>query len=190
MVRYIDDFVVCFQFQEDALRFQDVLKKRLGKFFLSLEPSKTKLIEFGRFAAKKGKKPETLYFLGFTHYCATSRKGDFLVGRKTERTRLRRGLSNLKEAMRKKRHRKVEDQARRINQILRGHFAYYGMGGNFAALIKVHRFTIRYWHKMLSSRSQKGYLKWGNYVKLLSEYPLQKPKIFVPYTRMNELAVL
>ena len=193
-MRYIDDFVVCFQFQADACRFQDVLKKRLGKFSLSLEPTKTKLIEFGRFAAerakRKGRKAETLYFLGFTHYCTTDRKGHFKVGRKTEKRRLRRSLSNLKETLRRIRHQSVDTQARKINQILRGHFAYYGMGGNTPALYKVYDYTRKYWRKMLCSRSQKGYITWADYNKLLSEYPLQRPKIFIPYARMNELAVL
>jgi len=194
LVRYLDDFVVGFQFQSDALRFQEVLEKRLMKFTLRLEPSKTQLVEFGRYAAcrakKAGKKPKTIYFLGFTHYCTTNRKGYFKVGRKTEKSRLKRSLSNLKEAMRSNRHWAIDIQVRRINQILRGQFAYYGMGGNAPALNKVYHFTRRYWRKMLSSRSQNGEVKWEDYLKILVEYPLQKPKIFVPYNRMNDLAVL
>jgi len=194
LVRYLDDFVVCFQFQSDAHRFQEVLEKRLRKFTLRLEPSKTQLVEFGQYAAcrakKAGKKPETIYFLGFTHYCSTNRKGNFKVGRKTEKSRHKRSLSNLKEAMRSIRHQAIDLQVRRINQILLGQFAYYGMGGNAPALEKVYHLTRRYWHKMLSSRSQNGYVKWEDYMKILAEYPLQKPKIFVPYSRMKELAVL
>jgi group II intron reverse transcriptase/maturase len=194
LVRYLDDFVVCFQFQTDALRFQEVLKKRLEKYALRLEPTKTKLVEFGRFAMnsakKKGKKPETIYFLGFTHYCTTNRKGNFKVGRKTEKSRLKRSLTNLKERMRKIRHGSLEHQADKINLTLRGHYAYYEMGGNFASINKVFRFAQWYWHKMLSSRSQKGYIKWKDYMKVLSEYPLQTPKIFIPYGRMSELSVL
>jgi hypothetical protein len=151
-------------------------------------------VEFGRFAMnsakKKGKKPETIYFLGFTHYCTTNRKGNFKVGRKTEKSRLKRSLTNLKERMRKIRHGSLEHQADKINLTLRGHYAYYGMGGNFASINKVFRFAQWYWHKMLSSRSQKGYIKWKDYMKVLSEYPLQTPKIFIPYGRMSELSVL
>src|SRR5580704_8710544 len=85
LVRYIDDFVLCFQYREDALRVQDALRKRLGKFGLTLEAKKTKLVEFGRFAqkyaSKRGRKrPETIYFLGFTLYCTHNRKGNFRVG--------------------------------------------------------------------------------------------------------------
>lgn len=92
-MRYIDDFVLCFQYREDALRVQEALKRRLAKFSLALEPSKTKLVEFGRYAykysEKRGRKrPETLYFLGFTLYCTRNRKGNFKVGMKTEKSRL------------------------------------------------------------------------------------------------------
>src|SRR5258707_15228318 len=93
MIRYIDDFVMCFQYREDARRVQDALCKRLGKFGLTLEPTKTKLVEFGRFAqrhaAKHGRKrPETIYFLGFTLYCTRNLKGNFRIGMRTEKSRL------------------------------------------------------------------------------------------------------
>jgi group II intron reverse transcriptase/maturase len=99
LVRYIDDFVVCFQYREDAIRFQDVLRRRLEKFCLVLEPTKTKLVEFGRFAdrhaCKRGRKrPEAIYFLGFTVYCTRNRKGNFKVGFRTEKSRLRRSMAN------------------------------------------------------------------------------------------------
>lgn len=92
--------------------------------------------------------------------------------------------------MREIRHWPIEEQIRAINRILRGHYAYYGMGENYASLNKVHRFVLKYWHKMLCSRSQKGYIKWADYLKLVTENPLQKPRLFIPYTRMKELAVL
>src|SRR5437764_9764808 len=109
MIRYIDDFVMCFQYREDALRVQDALCKRLGKFGLTLEPTKTKLVEFGRFAqrhaAKHGRKrPETIYFLGFTLYCTRNLKGNFRIGMRTERSRLQRTLRRLHDLMRRMRH--------------------------------------------------------------------------------------
>ena len=93
LVRYIDDFVICFQYRSDALRVQGALRRRLGKFDLTLEPTKTKLVEFGRFAqrhaGKRGRsRPETIYFLGFTLYCTRNRKGNFKVGMRTEKSRL------------------------------------------------------------------------------------------------------
>src|ERR1700691_5551421 len=109
MVRYIDDFVICFQYRSDALRVQDALRRRLGKFGLTLEPAKTKLVEFGRFAqrhaGKRGRsRPETIYFLGFTLYCTRNRKGNFKVGMRTEKSRLRRSLTSLQELMQQIRH--------------------------------------------------------------------------------------
>src|SRR5215831_12707208 len=97
LIRYIDDFVVCFQYQTDAQRFEQVLVKRLTKFALALEPSKTRLVAFGRFAerdAKRyGKRRETLTFLGLTLYCTRNRRGNFKVGWRTAKTRLRRSLA-------------------------------------------------------------------------------------------------
>ena len=102
LVRYIDDFVICFQYRSDAIRVQDALRLRLGKFGLTLEPTKTKLVEFGRFAQKHAGKrgrnrPETIYFLGLTLYCTRNRKGNFKVGMRTEKSRLRRSLTSLQE---------------------------------------------------------------------------------------------
>src|SRR5215469_3758288 len=161
LVRYIDDFVLCFQYREEALRVQDALRKRLGKFGLTLEPKKTKLVEFGRFAqkwaSKRGRKrPETIYFLGFTLYCTRNRKGNFRIGLRTEKSRLRRALMRLQDQMRRMRHSPLQEQADHLNQMLRGHYAYYGIAGNIRALRKVHRAVERYWRKMLSSRSWKG----------------------------------
>ena len=116
LVRYIDDFVLCFQYRSDALRVQKALCQRLGKFGLTLEPTKTKLVEFGRFAqrhaSKRGRKrPETIYFLGFTLYCTRNRKGNFRVGLRTEKSRLRRALMRLQDQMRRMRHLSIREQA-------------------------------------------------------------------------------
>ena len=194
LVRYIDDFVVCFQYRADAERFQDVLRKRLDKFALALEPKKTRLVEFGRFAQrdakKRDKKTETIYFLGFTHYCTRNRKGNFMVGRKTEKTRLRRSMEKLRELMRSIRHYRMKEQADEINQVVRGHYAYYGLGGNHRPLWKIYRFTERYWHKMLSSRSWKSYITWEKFVLIKERYPIQLPELKVPFAKMKTLAVL
>src|SRR5690242_18432203 len=120
MIRYIDDFVMCFQYREDALRVEDALCKRLGKFGLTLEPTKTKLVEFGRFAqrhaAKHGRKrPETIYFLGFTLYCTRNLKGNFRIGMRTEKSRLRRSLMSLQDLLRRIRHWSVREQVNALN---------------------------------------------------------------------------
>jgi group II intron reverse transcriptase/maturase len=194
LVRYIDDFVVCFQLRSDAIRFQDALVKRLEKFSLELEPKKTRLVEFGRFALRMakegGKRLKTIYFLGFTHFCTRNRKGNFMVGRQIEKSRFRRSVQSIQSLMREIRHYSLREQVEKINQVLRGHYAYYGVGGNFKSLFKIHRFTERYWHKMLCSRSRKSYITWERFQFLKQVFPLQRPKLSVPYMRMKALAVL
>lgn len=195
LVRYIDDFVVCFQYRADALVFQDVLRKRLNKFGLTLEPTKTKLVEFGRFAQRHAAKrernrPETIYFLGFTLYCTRNLKGNFKVGMLTEKSRLQRGLDRLRDLMRQVRHMSVREQASSINQVLRGHYAYYGIAGNFRSLQRVYRAVECYWHKMLCSRSRKGHITWDVFHRIKTQCPLQRPKLYLPFGEMKAIAVL
>lgn len=186
LVRYIDDFVMCFQYQADAHRVQRALSQRLGKFSLTLELTKTKLVEFGRsvlrYVGKRGRKrPETIYFLGFTLYCTRNLKGNFKVGTRTEKSRLRRSLISLKELMRYVQHWPVQQQVSRLNAALRGHYAYYGFAGNFSALQKVYRATERYWHKMLCGRSRKGYINWASFQQIKKRLPLLRPRLYLPY---------
>jgi group II intron reverse transcriptase/maturase len=196
LVRYIDDFVMCFQYREDALRVQEVLRKRLEKFGLILEPTKTKLVEFGRFAqlhaGKHGRKrPETIYFLGFTLYCTRNRKGNFQIGMRTEKSRLRRSLQALQDKMRQIRHFAIGQQVDEINNKLRGHYAYYGVGGNFHSLRKVHQIVERYWFKMLRSRSWAGRrFTWSDFNQLKERVLLLRPKLRLPYRALQALAVL
>src|SRR3981189_2684102 len=138
------------QNRADALRAQEALTKRLRKFSLTLEPTKTKLVEFGRYAhrhaSKRGRKrPETIYFLGFTLYCTRYQKGNFRIGLLTEKSRLRRALTRLQDQMRQMRHLSLQEQVNHLNQMLRGHYAYYGVAGNLQALLRVHRAVERYW---------------------------------------------
>ena len=194
-VRYLDDFVLCFQYREDALRVQEVLRKRLGKFGLTLEPSKTKLVEFGRYAQryadKRGRKrPETIYFLGFTLYCTRNQKGNFRVGLRTEKSRLRRAFMPLQDQMRRRRHLPIGEQANHLNQMLRGHYAYYGIAGNFRALQRVHRAVERYWRRMLSSRSWKGVIAWVHFQRIKEHFPLLRPKLHLSYGELQAIATL
>lgn len=194
LIRYIDDFIVCFQYHNDAVQFREELSRRLEKFSLKIEPDKTNLIEFGRYARidaeKKGRKPGTVYFLGFTHYCTTSLKGKFRVGRKTEKSRLKRSISKLQVKIGKDRHKPIKEQAKEINQILRGHYNYYGMGGNYYSIQKVYSFTMKYWRQMLSSRSRKGKVTWVKFNKLLELFPLLYPKLSIPFSGMAKYAML
>jgi RNA-directed DNA polymerase len=191
LVRYIDDFVMCFQYRADALRVQDALCKRLGKFDLTLEPTKTKLVEFGRFAQRHAGKhgrsrPETIYFLGFTLYCTRNQKGNFKVGMRTEKSRLWRSLTSLRDLMRQIRHQTIQDQVENLNTVLRGHYAYYGIAGNIRALQKVHRAVERYWRK----RSWAGRVTWACFNQIKTRTPLLRPKLCLPYRELQALAVL
>jgi group II intron reverse transcriptase/maturase len=194
LVRYIDDFVICFEFRDDADRVQAVLAKRLKKFALELEPSKTKLVKFGRFAQREarvqGKRPETFSFLGFTHFGTRNRNGKYKVGRKTEKSRLRRSMASLTELMRDIRHWSLRDQVHRLNAVLRGHYAYYGLAGNWRSLHKVYRLVERYWHKMLCSRSWAARFTWEIFHQLRDRFPLQRPTISLTYREMQSCAAL
>jgi RNA-directed DNA polymerase len=195
LVRYIDDFVVCFQYRADAQRVQDVLEKRLKRFRLTLEPSKTKLVEFGRFAQRDAqrrgrKRPETIYFLGFTLYCTRNRQGNYRVGLRTEKSRLRRSLAHLRDLMRRMCHLPIREQVINLNRVLRGHYAYYGIAGNFRALQRVYRAVESYWRKMLCRRSRKGAVSWDVFYRIKQRFPLQRPKLSLPYPKLQRLAVL
>jgi hypothetical protein len=194
LIRYIDDFVVCFQYQTDAQRFEQALIKRLAKFVLVLEPTKTRLVACGRFAERdakrQGKRLETLTFLGLTLYCTRNRRGNFKVGWRTDKTRLRRSLAKFHQLLQIIRHEPLKEQAEQINQGLRGHYAYYGIAGNVGSLLGVYRHVERYWREMLSSRSQKGKIRWEVFLAIKRKYPLQRPKLSLPYTRLRQCAVL
>jgi RNA-directed DNA polymerase len=174
---------------------QEALYKRLAKFRLALEPSKRQLVEFGRFAQRHAlergrKRPGTIYFLGFTHYCTCNRQGNFRVGRRTEKSRLRRSLVHLTDLMRRMRHLPIREQVDNLNQVLRGHYADSGIAGNFSALCQVYRAVERYWRKMLSSRSRKGVVRWKAFHHIKHRYPLQRPKLVLPYREFQQYAVL
>jgi len=194
-IRYLDDFVLGFQHYEDALLFQKNLPKRLGRFDLSLEPSKTQLIAFGRYARErnnsKGKrKVEVCEFLGFTIYCTTSPTGLFKVSFKTQKSRLKRSMLKLKELLRRNRHGTLGYQQRQINLYLNGHYRYYGMFGNIPSLYRMFIYTRKYWRKALSSRSQRGRLTWDKYSKIVNLHPIQRPKIYISLNRIIEMALL
>ena len=153
------------------------------------------LVEFGRFAdrhaQKRGRKrPETLYFLGFTIYCTRNLKGNYQVGFRTEKSRLRRSIMNLSDLMRRIRHLPVKEQVINLNRVLRGHYAYYGIAGNFRTLKKVYRNVERCWRKMLGSRNREGQVTWDVFLKIKTCCPLQQPKFVLPYPRLQAIAVL
>ena len=139
IVRYADDIIVGFEHEADARRFWDVMRERLQEFSLSLNSEKTRLIEFGRHAedrrARRGLgKPETFKFLGFTHICGQSRRGKFLLKRKTRRDRMRAKLTEIKEELRRRMHQPIPEQGQWLAQVVRGFFAYHAVPTNFPAL--------------------------------------------------------
>ena len=139
IVRYADDLVVGFEHEADARRFWDAMRERLQEFALSLHPDKTRLIEFGRFAADNRKrrglgKPETFNFLGFTFICGKSRRGKFQIKRKTRRDRMRAKLQEIKEELRRRMHQPIPEQGKWLKQVVTGYFDYHAVPTNSPAL--------------------------------------------------------
>jgi RNA-directed DNA polymerase len=109
---------------------------------------------------------------------------------RTEKTRLRRSLAHLQDLMRRLRHLLIREQVDNLNRVLRGHYAYYGIAGNFRALQRVHRAVERYWHKMLCSRSWKGGITWDVFQQIKAQFPLLRPKLHLSYRELQAIAVL
>jgi group II intron reverse transcriptase/maturase len=173
IVRYVDDFVMGFQYRSDAERFQAELKERMSQFSLEMHEDKTRLIEFGRFAIENCKergdnKPETFDFLGFTHICSRKRNGIFTIYRKTIAKRLRAKVKDVREKLFRNRHQPVPKQAIWLKAVLQGHFNYYGVPGNRKALDTFRQQIQRSWFQALRRRSQKARaLKWERMSKLI-----------------------
>jgi len=172
IVRYADDFVLGFQHKATAERFLQALRQRFAEYGLTLHPDKTRLIEFGRFAAsnraERGEgKPETFDFLGFTHICSTTRRGGFFLKRITIGKRLRTKVKAVAGELRKRMHRPVIETAEWLRSVLRGHGQYYGVPGNSAALKSFYDLVAKAWHKVLRRRSQKGRrLSWEKFNRI------------------------
>ena len=185
IVRYADDFVVGFQHRAEAERFWNELRERLRKFNLELHADKTRLLEFGRFAAerreKRGEgKPPTFNFLGFTHMCGQNSLGEFMVVRHTMAQRLRAKLKALKEALRRRLHRPVVETGAWLRKVLSGHYRYYAVPYNRRALKAFHYAVTRLWHRILRRRSQTARLVWPRMARLARLY-LPNPRILHPY---------
>jgi len=185
MIRYADDLVVGFQHESDARRFWDAMRDRLREFSLSLHPDKTRLIEFGRFAAqncnKRGRaKPETFKFLGFVLICDKSRRGDFRIRRKSRRDRMHAKLREIKEALRQRTNRPIPETGKWLAQVVSGYFAYHAVPTNGLALTAFRYHVTMLWHRQLCRRSQRARLVWTRMAKLADEF-LPKPQILHPW---------
>lgn len=181
-VRFADDFLLCFQYKEDAERVMEVLRKRFAKYGLTLHPEKTRLIEFGRSAVGKaerpgGKPPETFDFLGFTHIATRNRRGSFTIHVKTMRKRLKRSLKAVADWCKEHRHETLEEQREALNKKLGGHYEYYGRPTNYRSLRRFYRAVRRIWKESLNRRTRGRTVTWEKFAQIEARYPLKLPRI-------------
>jgi group II intron reverse transcriptase/maturase len=182
LVRYADDFVCMVQVQDDARYIEQALRDRFAKFGLELHSEKTRTISFGRYerenAQRQQRKANTFDFLGFTHFCGTSRRGKFIVGRQTSRKKFRQKCTEMNDWLRKIRnHKKAKDWWPTLAAKLRGHYQYYGVSGNMRSLNRFYLKTVRLTRKWLNRRSQRKRFYWKGFIEYLKHYPLPRPRI-------------
>jgi RNA-directed DNA polymerase len=185
IIRYADDTVVGFEREADAKRFLDMMRERLQGFALQLHPDKTRLIEFGRYAAERRKrkglsKPETFDFLGFTHICGKDRHGRFQVRRKSRRDRRWAKLKEIKEELRRCMHQPIPEQGKWLKQVLGGYYAYHAVPTNLRSISAFREHVRRLWMRTLRRRSQKHALSWERTDRLANDW-LPQPRILHPW---------
>jgi group II intron reverse transcriptase/maturase len=184
-VRFADDYVAGFEHRDDAERFLADLRERFAEFGLELHPDKTRLIEFGRFAARDrerrgDRKPETFEFLGFTHICAKTKTGRFKLKRVTSKNKMRSKLRDLKSEMRRRMHHPIPEQGRWLARVLTGHYRYYAVPDNSHALRGFRQRVIRHWWHTLRRRGQKDRMTWQEAYRLADRW-LPQPRILHPW---------
>jgi RNA-directed DNA polymerase len=189
IVRYADDFIVGFQHESDARRFLDALRERLREFALSLHSDKTRLIEFGRFAADRRAqrglgKPETFNFLGFTFICGKSRTGKFLITRKSRSDRMRAKLKEIKKVLRRRMHEPLPQQGKWLAQVAGGYFNYHAVPTNGPTLATFRFLVAELWRRALRRRSQKDRMKWERITQLADQW-LPPPRILHPWPELR-----
>jgi hypothetical protein len=178
LVRYADDFVMGFERKEDAEKVFRVLPKRFERYGLKIHPDKSRLLNFGRPPGPEGPGPGTFAFLGFTHYWDRTRDGGWTIKRQTERKRLSRFLSGLREWCRKHRHDDLTEQHRILTSKLRGHYQYYGVRSNYKLLEVAYEYAERSWKWWLGRRNTKDRMNWQKWMaRWRALYPLPKPRI-------------
>jgi len=185
IVRFADDAVLCFSNEEDVHRVMAVLPKRFAKYGLNLHPDKTRIVPFCRPKVKptdlkRSERPGTFDFLGFTHYWGASRKGGWVVKRKTAANRLARAITKIAKWCRENRHWSISEQHKILSSKLRGHYQYYGITGNLVALRNFRQATTLTWKKWLERRSQRGRMPWEKFQLVLKRYPL--PEAWIPHS--------
>ena len=179
LIRYADDMVLVFANERDARRVAKVLPKRFERFGLRLHPEKTRLLRFQRprGKARPPRGPRSFEFLGFTHHWGRSRRGYWVVKRRTAARRLSRALGDISRWCRRHRHQEIGWQQQMLTRKLRGHYAYYGIIGNSQAIASFRHHVHRLWRKWLGRRSQKGKMHWERFRRLMRRYPLPRPRI-------------
>jgi RNA-directed DNA polymerase len=176
VIRYADDTIVGFEHEHEARAFLQELQERMRTFDLALHPDKTRLIRFGRHAAKQREnlgegKPETFDFLGFTHFCTRSRKrGTFVIGRKTIKKRMRAKLRAIKMELRGRMHDPIATTGAWVKQMLQGHLNYFAVSGNDPSLWCFFNEVRRRWLHSLRRRSQKAFLSWEKFIRLVDRF--------------------
>ena len=184
-VRYADDIIAGFEYEDDAQRFLVALRERLSRFALTLHPEKTRLVEFGRFAAENRArrglgKPETFDFLGFKHICGRSRAGHFQLKRKSRRDRMRVKLKALKMELRRRWHEPIPVQGRWLAQVVRGYFAYHAVPTNYPSLSAFLHHVELLWLRALRRRSQRHRMTWSRFSRITADF-LPRPRILHPW---------
>ena len=182
LVRYADDFVCIVRYADDAERIEQALKNRFNKYGLEIHPTKSRRITFGRFeranAGNQNRKGNTFDFLGFTHYCDTSRRGNFKLGRKTSRKKFSAKCREMNDWLKSIRNQvKTKDWWKILAAKLRGHFQYYGVSENYASIARFNKLTIKMVRKWLNRRSQKRKMSCAKFTEYLEHYALPQPRI-------------
>ena len=181
MVRYADDAVIMCELKEDAERIYKVLGARFEKYGLKIHPEKTRLLDFRKPGDGQGKGDNSFSFLGFTHYWTKSRKGNWMVGRKTDGKKLKLAIIKVGAWCRANRHLPMREQWETLKLKITGHYAYYGMSLNFQSISEFYEQAQRVWLKWLNRRGQKGYINWKSFADYLKDWPLPKPRILHRY---------
>ena len=189
IVRFADDFIVGFEYEEDARRFLADLRERCAKFGLELHPGKTRLIEFGRHAAVRRAarglgRPETFDFLGFTHLCGKSKKGRFWLRRITISKRMRVKLGEINDQLKRRRHQSIPEQGQWLASVVRGHRAYYAVPGNTDAVGAFRTQVTRSWYKALRRRSQRTRLNWTRMDRIATRW-LPPARVIHPFPELR-----
>jgi RNA-directed DNA polymerase len=189
LTRFADDYIAGFERRDDAERFLADLRERFAQFSLELHPEKTRLIEFGRFAAERRQKhglgkPETFDFLGFTHICAKTRTGRFTLKRVTIKKRMAAKLSEVKAELMRRRHLPIPDQGRWLASVIRGHCNYYAVPSNSDAIIAFRTQAARHWYRALRRRSQRSRLDWERMNRLATRW-LPPARVTHPYPEVR-----